>query len=121
MGNKEYQGDKRTPEGLYKVTKKISEGRTKYHKALLLNYPNSQDNERFINNKKTGNIHAAAKIGGLIEIHGHGGKGADWTEGCIALANEDIDVLYKFISVGTPVLIIGSARPLEEIQKISKP
>ena len=121
MGDKEYQGDNRTPEGLYKVTKKISEGGTKYHKAFLLNYPNTEDKERFILNKKAGNVHNSAKIGGLIEIHGHGGKGADWTEGCVALADEDIDLLYKYIAVGTQVLIIGSARPLEEIQNISKP
>ena len=33
-----------------------------------------------------------AKIGGLIEIHGNGGKGIDWTEGCIALTDKEIDI-----------------------------
>jgi hypothetical protein len=121
IGDKEYQGDNRTPEGLYKVSKKISGGATKYHKALLLDYPNNQDKERFVHNKKVGHIHASAKIGGLIEIHGHGGKGADWTEGCIALQDEDIDILFKYTSIGTPVLVIGSGRSLEEIQKLSQP
>ncbi len=116
IGDKMYQGDHRTPEGLYKITKKISEGGTNYHKALLLNYPNNLDKQRFILNKKDGNVPQSAKIGGLIEIHGHGGKGVDWTEGCIALRNADIDILYKSLSPGNLVLIIGSGRPLEEIQ-----
>ena len=54
---------------------------------------------------------AAAGIGGLIEIHGEGGRGRDWTRGCVALANPDIDDLFRHVEVGTPVTIVGSDEP----------
>jgi len=43
----------------------------------------------------------------LIEIHGEGGKGANWTQGCIALKNEDMDELFDLAQIGTPVTIVG--------------
>jgi len=42
----------------------------------------------------------------LIEIHGEGGKNRDWTDGCIAMTNEDIDHLMQYSSVGMPVTIV---------------
>ena len=117
MGHKLYQGDMSTPEGLYKVVSRKSGGETRYHKALLLNYPNEDDKKRFQTNKRNGNIDRNALIGGLIEIHGHGGKGADWTNGCVALSNKDMDMLYSLCNTGTEVLIIGSLKPLEDILK----
>jgi L,D-peptidoglycan transpeptidase YkuD (ErfK/YbiS/YcfS/YnhG family) len=117
IGDKNHQGDYTTPEGLYKVTDKKQGGRTIYYKALLINYPNEDDKVRFNMNKKNGTIPAKKKIGGLIEIHGHGGQGADWTEGCVALSNSDMDKLYQRVSVGTPVTIVGSLKPLEKLLK----
>lgn len=116
-GHKRYRGDKATPEGMYHVVKKLEAPATKYYKALLINYPNEDDVRRFREGVKNGTLTSADKIGGMIEIHGHGGKGNDWTEGCIAIINKDMDWLYRQVSIGTPVTIIGSAASLEEIKK----
>lgn len=117
IGNKNYQGDKATPEGRYKVKAKKANGSTKYYKALLIDYPNEQDKSRFIQNKKDRIIQASAKIGNLIEIHGGGGKGYDWTDGCVALTNSDMDKIFKFAQVGTPVTIVGSSVRFDDARK----
>jgi L,D-peptidoglycan transpeptidase YkuD (ErfK/YbiS/YcfS/YnhG family) len=114
IGDKNRQGDKATPEGMYKIVAKKERNKTKYYKALLLDYPNQEDKKRFLRNKQSGMIPASAKIGNLIEIHGHGGKGADWTEGCVALNNDDMDELYAFCTVGTRVTIVGSRKTYNE-------
>lgn len=117
MGDKNYKGDKATPEGRYRVTAKKKNSETKYHKALLLNYPNEDDKKRFAQGKKNGQIAKSHQIGGLIEIHGHGGTGTDWTDGCIALENNDMDKIYSYSEIGTEIIIVGSLRPLNEIVK----
>jgi len=99
-----FSGDGATPEGTYKVTK-INNG-SKYYRAMMLDYPNENDKHRFSENKAKGVISRYARIGALIEIHGHGGLNRDWTEGCVALTNEDIDKLMKHVRVGTPVTIV---------------
>lgn len=114
IGAKQYKGDKATPEGKYHVTKKKARRDTKYYKALLINYPNDEDKTRYHNNVKNGKIPRRG-IGNLIEIHGGGGKGINWTDGCVALTNEDMDRLYDMVSTGTPVTIVGSLRSLKEI------
>lgn len=113
IGDKNYSGDKATPEGVYKILDKKSNGRTKYYKALLIDYPNGEDRERFQRMVRSGEISKRTKIGGLIEIHGDGGRGAHWTEGCIALTNKEMDVIYSHVSINTPVIIVGSREPLE--------
>jgi hypothetical protein len=118
MGTKNHQGDFTTPEGIYKIIDKKNNGQTQYYKALLLNYPNEEDKARFAQNKKNGTIPSRKRIGDLIEIHGNGGKGADWTSGCIAMANSDIDRLYARCSNGTTVTIVGSLKPYNEIMKL---
>lgn len=120
IGDKRQKGDRVTPEGLYKVTEKKEGGRTKYHKALLINYPNDEDKKQFKSEVANGTLSKKSKIGGLIEIHGHGGKGTDWTDGCVALTNSDMDKIYKMVQVGTPVTIIGSTVNLNEIIKDKK-
>jgi hypothetical protein len=115
VGDKRVKGDKATPEGMYKITKKIAGGKTKYYKALLLDYPNDEDMEKFKAEIANGSLPSSAKIGGLIEIHGNGGKGIDWTEGCIALTDKEMDLVYKVAKVGTPVTIIGSMVDLRYI------
>jgi L,D-peptidoglycan transpeptidase YkuD (ErfK/YbiS/YcfS/YnhG family) len=114
IGTKQYRGDKATPEGRYHITKKKARHDTKYYKALLISYPNDEDKARYSANVKKGNIPRRG-IGNLIEIHGGGGKGINWTDGCIALTNDDIDRLFALVSVGTPVTIVGSLRSLQEI------
>jgi hypothetical protein len=101
------QGDLATPEGLYTITKKKGNGQTKYYKALLLDYPNAEDVARFRALKKRGAISANARLGGLIEVHGDGGRGEDWTLGCVAVGNSEMDRLYRELSVGDKVAIVG--------------
>ena len=102
---------------MYKIVKKIEGGRTKYYKALLLDYPNDEDKRKFRSEIENGTLPPDAKIGGLIEIHGNGGKGIDWTEGCIALTDREIDVVYRNVKVGTPVTIVGSVVDLQNAMK----
>lgn len=115
MGDKQRRGDKATPEGVYRITQKRDGGRTKYYKALLINYPNDEDRDRFARAKRNGSLPRRADIGSLIEIHGGGGKGVDWTDGCVALRNDDMDSLFRMVGVGTPVVIVGSLKPLSEV------
>lgn len=117
VGEKIQQGDRRTPEGRYTVTMKKSGGQTRYYKALLIDYPNDDDRRRFDRNRQQGVLGPDARIGGFIEIHGHGGKGADWTDGCVALSDADMDELFRICATGTRVTIVGSTRPLDELLK----
>jgi L,D-peptidoglycan transpeptidase YkuD (ErfK/YbiS/YcfS/YnhG family) len=114
MGDKLFAGDKATPEGIYKVVEKKSNSKTKYHKALLINYPNNEDQKRYDRMVKSGEISRKTGIGSLIEIHGDGGKGVHWTDGCVALENKEMDVVFSQSVVNTPVIIVGSRLPLED-------
>jgi L,D-peptidoglycan transpeptidase YkuD (ErfK/YbiS/YcfS/YnhG family) len=116
VGDKRVKGDKSTPEGMYKIVKKFGSNKTKYHKALLIDYPNETDKEEFKKEIASGTLPRSAKMGSLIEIHGDGGRGIDWTEGCIALTNSEMDVVFKIASEGTPVTIIGSMVNLDQLR-----
>jgi hypothetical protein len=107
LGVKQRQGDQATPEGRYRIVAKKDRGRSRYYRALLLDYPNAADRERFAAAKRRGEIPRDAQIGGQIEIHGEGGRGQNWTDGCVALSNHDIDDLYARVAVGTRVTIVG--------------
>ena len=120
MGDKIRKGDKATPEGIYRITEKKKGSETKFHKALLISYPNNEDVQRFQVAKNNGLVSAKTEIGGLIEIHGSGGKGIDWTDGCIALENNDMDVLFRLVAVNTPVIIVGSVEPLDKLLNLSQ-
>jgi hypothetical protein len=100
-------GDDATPEGLYKVQEIRGPGQTRYYRALLLDYPNQQDRERFEQARRDGFLPKGADPGGLIEIHGEGGRDQDWTKGCIALTNAEMDDLARWAKIGTPVAIVG--------------
>ena len=108
VGPKTREGDGATPEGLYRVLEKRAGNRTRYHKALLLDYPNKANRRRFDSRQRSGQAPPDASIGGLIEIHGDGGVGYDWTDGCVALTNRDMDELFRQVEVGTPVVIVGT-------------
>ena len=104
IGDKEFEGDKRTPEGLYSINDKNPN--SGYHKNLGVSYPNQADIEQA---KKIGK-----QTGGDIKIHGlRNGVGFigkfqrcyDWTAGCMALTNSDIDELYEHTNIGTPIEI----------------
>lgn len=115
VGDKRVNGDKATPEGMYKVVRKFGSNKTKYHKALLIDYPNQTDREEFRREVLKGTLPKTANIGSLIEIHGDGGRGVDWTEGCIALTNPEMDIVFKIAREGTPVTIVGSMVSLDQI------
>ena len=98
-------GDGATPEGIYRVTRSRERG-SRYYKALALDYPNAHDRTRFEHNQRSGLVSSGAAIGGNIEIHGEGGRGEDWTDGCVALSNQDMDCLMAAMRVGDRVTIV---------------
>lgn len=113
--DKRMKGDNATPEGRYTITRKLNNGRTKYYKALLLDYPNESDKLNFRSAVARGLLPEGARIGNMIEIHGNGGKGSDWTEGCIALIDSDMDRLFKIAEPGMQVTIVGSMHDLGQL------
>lgn len=100
-----FAGDGATPEGKYRITAVRPKG-SKYYKALNLDYPNARDRHRFAENQSRGVISPDVGIGALIEIHGDGSRGNDWTDGCVALSNDDMDSLMTMVKNGTPVTIV---------------
>jgi murein L,D-transpeptidase YafK len=104
VGAKEREGDHKVPEGKYVVDLKNAHSR--FHLALHISYPNADDR---VKARKLG-----VRPGGNIEIHGLDGKYAwvgslqrqiDWTDGCIAVTNPEIDEIWPMVPVGTPVEI----------------
>jgi lipoprotein-anchoring transpeptidase ErfK/SrfK len=108
IADKSHAGDGATPEGRYRVVSRKVNGASIYYKALLLDYPNAEDRAEFSRARRAGTVPNAVGIGSLIEIHGEGGRGRDWTKGCVALTNPDIDDLMTRVGIGTPVTIVGS-------------
>jgi murein L,D-transpeptidase YafK len=107
---KNQAGDRETPEGEYVIDAKNPHSR--FHLSLHISYPNARDRERA---RKQG-----VSPGGLIEIHGIEEKWAwigslhravDWTAGCIAVTNPEIEEIYKLVPVGTPVEIRADEKP----------
>jgi murein L,D-transpeptidase YafK len=102
------QGDKCTPEGVYRVVYKYPH--PKWSKFILLNYPTAENWKKFAQAKNCGKIDLDAQIGGDIGIHGTEDdliniRGENWTLGCIALKNKDINELYRLVQSGTIVVI----------------
>ncbi len=103
-GHKQQEGDKRTPEGRYMLDLKKSD--SAYYKAIRISYPNKQDTQRA---KERGQ-----KPGGQIMIHGQkNGRGwlapfsrfFNWTDGCIAVTDAEIEEIWSAVDVGTPIEI----------------
>jgi hypothetical protein len=115
IGQKTREGDLATPEGIYKVTHKKSGAKTIYHKALLLDYPNQNDLKRIKNLTGGKKSH---RPGGMIEVHGHGGRGFNWTKGCMALSDKEMDRVFALTQVGTKVIIVGSLEPFNSIEQL---
>ena len=102
------QGDRCTPEGVYRVVTKYPHA--KWSKFILLNYPTAENWHKFAEAKKRGKIPFDAQIGGDIGIHGTEDdlkniQGENWTLGCIALKNKDINELYRLVQSGSIVVI----------------
>jgi murein L,D-transpeptidase YafK len=96
-GHKRQQGDERTPEGDYRITYRNAQSR--YHLSLRVSYPNAVDREQA---RKRG-----VDPGGDIMIHGNtpNGYNGDWTDGCIAVTNTQIEEIWRRVPVGTPIRI----------------
>jgi L,D-peptidoglycan transpeptidase YkuD (ErfK/YbiS/YcfS/YnhG family) len=100
------QGDTATPEGTYRISRVKVGNATRFYKALLLDYPNQEDQRRYRASVRAGKASARGP-GGLIEIHGRGARGEDWTDGCIAVADPVMDRLLRDVGTGTLVTIVG--------------
>lgn len=108
VDDKLIEGDGCTPEGIYYVSMKKNVGQTHFYKAFLLDYPNKEDWQRFNQAKKKGLISSDESIGGLIEVHGCGSS-IDWTLGCVALNDSDMDYLFPLIKRNyNPIVVIGT-------------
>ncbi|WPL18821.1 L,D-transpeptidase catalytic domain [Thiorhodovibrio winogradskyi] len=107
ISDKFVEGDGATPEGVYRVTWARDRGQTRFYRAYLLDYPNQTDLDELRDLQAKNLAKSTATAGGHIEIHGDGGMGMDWTLGCIALSNEDMDKLFSYsLKAGTPVTIV---------------
>ena len=104
-GKKQFEGDDRTPEGVYYInSKNPSSG---FHKNLGISYPSPRDAAvaKSLGKASGGDI----KIHGLKNGQGFIGKfqrWRDWTNGCIGLTDDEIDDLYNHTQVGTPIIIV---------------
>lgn len=102
------QGDRCTPEGVYRVVTKYPHD--KWSKFILLNYPTRKDWLKFAEAKRRGQIPWDAQIGGDIGIHGteydyRNILKENWTYSCVALKNRDINELYRLVNTGSIVVI----------------
>lgn len=106
VGHKTRKGDARTPEGTYEISYRLDTDRSNFHRALHISYPNARDRAR------------AARMGvhpgGQIMIHGLPSKWSakdvghpslDWTQGCIAVTNAEMDEIWQLVGDGTRIEI----------------
>lgn len=103
-GAKIFEGDQRTPEGTYTIDFRNAD--SGFHRALRISYPSEADRMRA--------LEAGLDPGGQIMIHGlKNGQGwlgerhlaDDWTDGCIAVTNGQIEEIWSLVELGTPVEI----------------
>ncbi len=104
QGHKQQEGDEKTPEGIYTLDYKKED--SSFYRAMHINYPNQRD---IINADKLG-----VSPGGFIMVHGQRNylgwlssimQNFNWTNGCIALTNEEMDDFMELVSVGTKIQI----------------
>ena len=102
IGAKAFEGDGRTPEGLYFIDRKNP--RSSYHLSVGISYPSSEDITRA--------AMMGLRPGGDIMIHGRGPEGRklveqrrDWTAGCIAVSDEEIEEIFAMLQPGVPIFI----------------
>jgi murein L,D-transpeptidase YafK len=104
VGHKQQEGDGRTPEGTYVID--FKNARSHFHLALRISYPGAEDRARALGR--------GLSPGGDIMIHGlPNGLGwlagihlwRDWTDGCIAVTNRQMDEIWPLVDVGTKVEI----------------
>jgi len=104
IGAKEQQGDHKTPEGRYILDRRNPKSR--FYKSIHVSYPNEQDKKKA--------TERGVSAGGDIMVHGlpngFGWLGAthrnmDWTDGCIAVTNAEMDEIWELVPDGTPIEI----------------
>jgi murein L,D-transpeptidase YafK len=104
-GHKLYEGDERTPEGDYKLDWRNAG--SDFYKSIHISYPNDEDREL----ARAWGLNP----GGSIMIHGlpnqagdmaFAYQGLDWTDGCIAVTNEEMDEIWQLVADGTPISIL---------------
>ncbi|KFI33409.1 hypothetical protein CG51_14030 [Haematobacter missouriensis] len=100
LGHKQISGDGRTPEGLYFIDRRNPN--SQYHLSVGISYPNPHDVE----------VARALGLspGGDIFIHGEAGwakgRARDWTAGCIAVTDKEIEEIYSMVREGTPIYLL---------------
>jgi len=99
VGHKTFEGDGKTPEGQYFINRRNPN--SEFHLSIGISYPNARD----IAQARA----AGKKPGGDIFIHGrpkkHQKGGRDWTAGCIAVTDREIETIYAMVKDGTPITI----------------
>ena len=110
LDDKRMEGDKNTPEGTFKIVNKRVHD--KWDRYLALDYPTKESLAKFNARKKRGEIPSSASPGGGIGIHGTWpnedyqiDRFKNWTNGCISLKNDDVEDLYSYVPIGTPITI----------------
>ncbi len=102
VGDKQIEGDGKTPEGIYTIDKRNPNSR--FHLSLGISYPNERDIAEALALGKS--------PGGDIFIHGGPPKGStahprsDWTWGCIAVKDREMEDVYAMVKDGTPIVIL---------------
>lgn len=103
IGHKQFEGDGKTPEGLYFIDRRNPNSR--YHLSIGVSYPNPNDMAFAASQGQ--------RPGGDIFIHGQGPEGRalaprmrDWTAGCIAITDKEIEDVYSMVNDATPILIL---------------
>jgi hypothetical protein len=120
MGDKNQEGDGKTPEGVFYVARLINP--SQYHRAFRISYPDAADAARgvatgLINTSERNAIVAAqnacneppqnTELGSLIELHGESRTGAsDWTWGCIATENANVDTMWATIGLRDTIVVV---------------
>ena len=118
-GDKEAEGDEKTPEGTFRITHKNP--KSAFHLSLGISYPDTVHADRmlaseFISQQTRDRIARADRargmppdntpLGGDIYIHGGGSSPNNWTNGCVALSDDHIETVYAWAEPGTTVVIL---------------
>jgi murein L,D-transpeptidase YafK len=111
VGDKRAEGDRKTPEGIYRVRDRYPH--PQWSKFIWLDYPTQQDWQEHSQAKLAGEIAPDATIGSEVGIHGVPNglddaidRRSNWTWGCISLKNKDINEIYEVVTQGTLIEII---------------
>ena len=104
VGDKQCQGDNKTPEGTYYI--KGKDAKSRFHRSLWISYPDAVDTREA---KRAGkNPGGGILIHGITDGYSWLGKAhllINWTQGCIAVTNKEIEELFYLIDVGVPIRI----------------